>query len=182
MPSIICQASSSICGVVVDHQADIRADGAQLADKVLIAAVDMIDLRYLGDPADGKRGDYHGGAGAKVDRPDFGSRQRGAAVENRGMSDDADGCAHLLQLVCILEPVFDYRFVEVARPFRKAHKRAHLRLHVGREAGIGQGLHIDPLKRTRSRYIYRIVVFLDKHAHLLKLCRDRLKVLGDDVC
>ena len=89
--------------------------------------------------------------------------------------------AHARQLLGVTVAAVPHALGDDARAFRKAQRSRHLRLHIGREAGIGHGLDVGLGEPALAAHEHRVVKLGHLDVHLLELCGDALEVLGDDV-
>ena len=88
---------------------------------------------------------------------------------------------HLPQLVDVLEAVVIDALRDHGGAVGKAQQRAHLRLHIRREAGIRQGLEVGAAQMLRALDEDGVLIFLDDRTGLAQLGADAFKVLGDHV-
>ena len=160
---------------------DVRAEAAQLADDVLIAALDIFDLLHTGRALGGQTRNDHCGARAQVAGVNRAAGKALNARDDGGLGVDLDARAHAVQLGAIAEARVIDALGDDARAPRQRHTDGDLRLHIRREAGIGQGLHIGAAQLAGALDADGIVVFRDLRAHLAQLGGDAVHVLGDDV-
>ena len=69
----------------------------------------------------------------------------------------------------------------LAAALRNNHHRHHLRLHIRREAGIGQRLDGHSLQRTCADNAHLVDILLDNRASLTQLCNQRLLMLRQHI-
>ena len=171
---------ASLNGLVALDAVDLRAEVAELADDILIAALDIVDVRDLARALSGQRGDDHGGARAEIVGLHARSGQVVDAFDDGAAAFDADLRAHARQFADVAVTVVPHALGDHARPLGKAEGNGDLWLHIGRKAGIGQRLDVGAAKLARAAHEQRVVLLLDLHTHLLELGGDAVHVLGDD--
>ena len=107
--------------------------------------------------------------------------QLGNALDHRDLAVHMDVRAHARQLLGVAEAAVPDALGDDARALCQTERRGHLRLHVGREARIGQGLDIGAGERARAAHEHRVVILGHLDAHLLELGGDALQMTRDDV-
>src|SRR5690606_16545443 len=110
---------------------DIRADTAQLAHDLLIAAVEMVDAADDGFALGGKPGKDQADAGAQVGGHHRGAAQLFHAGDAGVAAVDLDLRAHPRQFGGVHEAVLENGFLQLAGALGGAEQRHHLRLQVG---------------------------------------------------
>ena len=75
-------------------------------------------------------------------------------------------------------PAFEHRLGDHAAAAGKRHQRHHLRLHVGRKAWIGQGLHIHRPGLSVGSHLDRLLFDLERHPGFLELGEQGIAVVG----
>src|SRR5699024_11014041 len=88
---------------------------------------------------------------------------------------------HALELIGVAEAAGPHAVGDDAGPLGQAQGGGHLGLHVGGEAGVGQGLDVGADQRADAADQKAVVHLLNVHAHLAHLGGNTIHVLGDDV-
>ena len=161
--------------------ADIRAQGGELAENVLIAALDQVDVFDLRRAPCAEPGGHHGCAGAQVVRPDGSALQERHALDDRGLALYLDGGAHAQKLLHIAEAVVPDALGDDAGALADREQRCELRLHIGGEAGVRHGLDVAFRQSAGRADADAFVVFLDLRAAFDQLRGDGFQMLRDDV-
>ena len=148
---------------------------------MLVATLDVDDIADRRDAICGEAGDDQGGTGAEVECIDTGTRKALHTIDDGDIPLHLDVRAHTRELIDILETVLEDGFGDDRGAIGEGQGDGHLRLHVGREARIREGLHIGRMLHRRAHDAYGLIVLIDGVAHLEQLRGDRLEMLRNDV-
>ena len=175
----------SCCGLVGRllrlHAANPRAEGRELADDVLIAALDIVRVLDRGRAVGGQRCDDHRRARAQIARAYLTAVQLRHAVDHRCFALDLDGRAHAVEFAGVAEAVVVDALGDEARPLGQSHADRDLRLHIGREAGVRQRLDVRPAETLRGLHADGIIIFRDARAHFAQLRGNTIQMLGNNI-
>src|SRR5699024_3066510 len=160
---------------------DIRAQAAQLADKVLIAALDIVDVLDLGGAFRAEPRYYHGCALAQITGRYGRAAELLHALYHCRPAVNLHLRTHLAQLGEVFEAVVVDALCYYAGAVCQAKRCGKLGLHVRREAGIRHGLDVDLSQPASALHRDAVLARDDGHAHLAQLCGNRLQVARDDV-
>ena len=125
------------------HPLDPRAEGVEFLVDELVAAVDVIDAVDLGDAFGVQAGEDEGGGGAQVAGHDGRAAHALDAFDDGGAAVERDVGAHALELGDVHEALREDGVGDDADAAGLGEERAHLRLHVGREARIRLGGELE---------------------------------------
>ncbi len=163
----------------MSFQRSTEAD--ELADEVVIAAVDMMDVADLRLAFGDEAREHHSGASAEIGRLDLAARELVNAFDDGRAAIDADVRAHALELVHMHEAVLKDRLRHAARAFGNRQHGHELRLHVRRETRIWHRLDVDGLRLLVAAHTDAVDVLFNRDAGFLELCDDGLQMLADGV-
>ena len=160
--------------IVILDPLDVGPAGGELLLEPLVAAVEMIDAVQGRLALGGEAGDGERHRGAQVGRHDVGAAQPRHAAHQGRLVMDGDVGAHAHQLGHMHEAALEDRLGDHRRSLGAGHQRHHLRLQVGREAGIGLGHHIDAVQAVGARHAEAAVGLVEHHAGGAQRLRRRL--------
>ena len=142
---IVMELDLGYNGIGVDHAPNIGTYCRQLADKIIVATLDEVDIVDAGLTVCYQTCNDHGSAAAQVYRTDGGTVERIAAADGSGFAVDLNIGTHSAQLFHVTEAVIPNALGESALALCQAEECTELRLHIGGEAGIGKGFDIAML-------------------------------------
>ena len=141
----------------------------------------MVDIADLGRALGRQARNDHGGAGPQVAGADPGAGELFHALDHGDLAVHLDLGAHAAKFIHIAVTVVPYAFREHAGSLGQTEDGGNLGLHIGRETGVGQGLHVGAGEIAGAAHQHRVVPLFDRYAHFQQLGRDALQMLGDDV-
>ena len=159
----------------------IRSKRHEFLDQRLIAALDVLHLLDLGHTLGGQTRNDHRRACTQVVRTHRRALEFLHALDDGDLAVHMDVRTHAGQFLGISVTAVPHALGDDARTLCQAERGRHLRLHVGREAGIRHGLDIGPGQPPLAAHQHRVVKLGHLNVHLLELCRDALQMFGDDV-
>ena len=127
----------------------------------------------LGDQA----GDHQGRAGAQIGGHHRGAGEHLDAAHDRRVAVRLDVGAHAQQLGHVHEAILEDGFGEHASAPRAGHQGHELRLHVGREAGVRRGRHVDAAQGLFAADAHVLAFALDLQPGLAQLHDHRLQIV-----
>ena len=138
----------------------------------------MIDAVHFRDAIGLEAGEDERGACAEVARHHGRAAQAFHAFDGRRVAVERDVRAHALQLADVHVALRKNRLADDADAARAAQQRAHLRLHVGRESGVGLGGEAQRLRVAVAAHgdrirggLHLVAALADVRDHVRKMLR-----------
>lgn len=157
---------------------DMRAERLQLFDKLLVAALDVMDSRNLGRPVGDQARYDEGRSATQIGRGNLCTRETLDAMNHGMMALDTNVGTHAHQLrgkhKAILEDVLGNNGTAVG----ESGEHHNLRLHVRREAGERKRLDVDRLDTLGTVHMDAILDALAVDTHELHLLEHHAQVNG----